>query len=261
MKKFYSLIAVAALASVSFGQQRNLVENPGFETGALAPWAAGWTSSYTAPNVSTTEPRNGSYNAIYNATATTGFFQNIPVTARTEYTVSFWYKATGSGSGARIWSLFYTDPENTQVTYLTGQSATDPLRNNNGFLTKSATWTEKRVTFTSPAGVNTLQLAVRAYSNSTVSFDDFSLVEGTLSTVDQNDFQKKVKMNTIISDKLVITLPSKSTVNIYTINGQLVSSDRVDVGQSINTQSLSKGVYIVSVENGTSKFTQKVVKK
>ena len=75
-------------------------------------------------------------------------------------------------------------------------------------------------------------------------------------------FDKKVKMNTLVSDNLtLIELPSKSTVNIYSVDGKLVSSNRVNSGESINVSKLQKGNYIVTVEDGTNKVSRKIVKK
>lgn len=75
-------------------------------------------------------------------------------------------------------------------------------------------------------------------------------------------YDKKVKMNTLVSDNLtLIELPSKSTVNIYSVDGKLVSSNRVNSGESINVSKLQKGNYIVTVEDGTNKVSRKIVKK
>ncbi|HBX62670.1 MAG TPA: hypothetical protein DEG63_06205 [Flavobacteriaceae bacterium] len=255
MKKFYSSVAVAALSTLSFGQ--NLVVNSGFETGSLSPWAAGTGSGYTEPTVSNTGAHSGTYSAIYNATATTGFFQNVAVTGGKTYVIEFWYKA--DASGGRIWSI-YKDKDGKPV-YTTDKADTDSFRTLNKFLPAVAEWTKHTVEMPAHANATSLDVAFRAYEGKTASFDDILAYEkGTLAISDV-DFKNKVKMNTLITDKLVIDLPVKSTVNIYTVDGKLVSSNRVEVGSSINTQSLSKGVYLVSVDNGTTKVTQKVVKK
>lgn len=247
------------LSIISHAQQNNLVENPGFETGKFSPWKKGPISRYTEPNISSTNSYNGTYHATYVDSQLNGFYQDVEISANTAYTLSFWYKSYGSGLGARLWSNFISVTNKT--INLTTSNRDNPLKNNNRYLTKTAEWKQHIVEFTSPINIVKLRLAIRSYANSTVSFDDFSLIEGALSTVDYNDFQKKVKMNTIISDKLIFTLPSKSTVNIYTINGELISSNRIDNGEFINTQSFTKGVYIVIVDNGLSKVTQRVIKK
>lgn len=96
-----------------------------------------------------------------------------------------------------------------------------------------------------------------------IYFDDIMFYDkSTLSTIDVKDFDKKVKMNTLVSDNLtLIELPYKSTVNIYSVDGKLVSSNRVNSGESINVSKLQKGNYIVTVEDGTNKISRKIVKK
>jgi hypothetical protein len=44
------------------------------------------------------------------------------------------------------------------------------------------------------------------------------------------------------------------------MDGKLFSSNRVDSNESINTQSLSTGVYIVTIQNEYAKTSRKVVK-
>lgn len=73
-------------------------------------------------------------------------------------------------------------------------------------------------------------------------------------------FDKAVKMNTVVGSELRLFLPGKATVNIYSADGRLVSSNRVDNGQAINTSSMAKGNYIVTVDNGSAKVSRKVIK-
>lgn len=261
MKKFYFLIAVIA-ASFTFAQT-NLVENSGFEDGVIEPWAGGWMSSYTEPKLveNSDAAKSGNWYAEYNATATTGFYQKVPVTAGKEYTLAFWYKSSGNGNGARLWTPFLKDMNSSTSIWLTNDATSDPLRSFNGYFDKSDVWKEHKVTFTVPADASVLQLHIRAYKDSYVAFDDFTVVEGTLSVSDQQTLENTVKMNTVVTDKLVLFLPEKATVNIYTIDGKLVSSNRVDNGGAVNTKSLAKGVYLVVVDNGVAKVTKKIVKQ
>ena len=260
MKKFYSL-AIALAASFSFAQT-NLVQNPGFEDGEMGAWVRGWTTSYTEPTLveNSSNAHSGDWFAQYVATATTGFYQKVPVTPNVGHTLTFWYKASGSGNGPRVWSPFLADMNSTSSIWLTNDPATDPLRSNNEYLPMSNTWSQVTIPFTTPSNATVLQLHVRAYNNSTVAFDDFE-VTPNLAVADITDLSKAVKMNTVVTDKLVLTLPSKSAVNLYTIDGKLISSNLVANGGSVDTSSLAKGVYLVEVNNGTSKVSQKIVKK
>lgn len=257
MKKVFTLLTVFAALSLS---AQNLLVNPSFEDG-LAPWAAGTTGSYTAPEVSTTGSQDGNQHVTYNSpSATTGFYQNIPVTAGQSYTINFWYKAAGDGTDARIWSIFKN--ADGQAVYTTEDSSTDEFRTNNEFLANSNEWTFHTATMPAGDGAVSLDVAFRAYTGSTVSFDNVQAgITGSMAVSDVNEFKNAVKMNTVVTDKLTLKLAERSTVNIYTAEGKLVSSNRVDNGGSINTQALAKGFYIVTVSNGTTTVSQKIVKK
>lgn len=264
MKKIFTFLSVLAITSTAFSQE--LLVNPGFENG-LAPWAAGTGSSYTAPEILTTGAYGGVQAAGYpvaDATtvgATTGFYQNVAISAGKTYVISFWYKAEGDGTDARLWSI-YKDASGAPV-YTTGSAADDPFRTNNGYLPSTAVWTKHTAEMVAGAGAVSLDVAVRAYGGATmVHFDDFSLMDkATLAVIDVKEFDKQVKMNTLVGDQLTLRLPERSTVNIYSIDGKLVSSNRVSDGDSINTTGLQKGNYIVTVDNGSAKISRKVIKK
>lgn len=255
MKKLFTTLTVFAALSLS---AQNLLTNPSFESG-LDGWQAGPSSSYTAPEVVTTDAQEGSNSVRYVATATTGFYQNVPVTAGENYTISFWYKASGDDSDARIWSIF-KDAENAAV-YTTEVTEEDAFRTNNEYLPTAAAWTMHTATMPAGAGAVSLDVAFRAYNGGTVSFDNIMAYTGTMSVADVNNFVNTVKMNTVVTNKLVLQLPERATVDIYTMEGRLVSSNRVDNNGSVDTNALAKGVYIVKVSNGYATTTQKIVKK
>ncbi len=179
MRKFTFLLSFLFVV-LGLSAQTNLVQNPSFESD-FANWTKGPTSSYTAPTIVSSGAQDGSKFAQYaGATATTGFYQDIPVAVGKTYIVSFWYKASGDDTDARIWSII-KDAEGKYI-YTTPDATTDPLRNNNGYLPTATEWTKHEVTFTVPANAVSLQLAVRAYSGATASFDNFSLVESGVVT-------------------------------------------------------------------------------
>lgn len=181
MKKITFLL-LSFLMVIGANAQTNLISNPSFEDG-LTGWSLGPTTSYTLPTlVSTGGAQDGSNYVQYaSATATTGFYQEVSVTGGKSYTISFYYKASGDNSDARIWSAF-KDASGTYV-YLDATTANDPLRNNNGYLTTATEWTKQEITFTAPATAVILQVAVRAYTGGTASFDNFSLVENVTPTL------------------------------------------------------------------------------
>lgn len=256
MKKIFTILTVCSAIGLS---AQNLLTNPSFEND-LEGWSAGPTGSYTAPEVVTGGSQDGDKHVKYVATATTGFYQNVPVTEGESYTISFWYKASGDDTDARIWSIF-RDADGGAV-YTTDDASTDAFRTNNGYLNPATEWTYHTATMPAGAGAVSLDVAFRAYNGGTVEFDNIKAGKsGSLDVVDVNDFIKGVKMNTVVTDKLTLQLPERSTVNIYTSEGRLVSSNRVDNGGNINTQSLAKGVYVVTVSNGKATTSQKIVKK
>ena len=257
MKKIFTLLSFVTLGTAANAQ--NLVVNGDFENG-LTPWAAGTTAGYTAPTIAPTGGKQGPAYATYApATATTGFYQNVPVKAGKTYVIEFWYKTTGA-SAARLWSV-YKNSEGTAV-YTTKDATTDLFRTSNKYLPIAAAWTKYTAKMPAEATATSLDVAFRAYGGQTTSYDDIlAYEEGTLATIDPKTFDKKVKMNTLVAETLTLELPSKSTVNIYSIDGKLVSSNRVNSGESINVSQLQKGNYIVTVEDGTNKVSRKILKK
>ena len=257
MKKIFTLLSFVTLGTAANAQ--NLVVNGDFENG-LTPWAAGTGTGYTAPTIAPTGGNQGPAYATYApATATTGFYQNVPVKAGKTYVIEFWYKTTGA-SAARLWSV-YKNSGGTAV-YTTTDATTDLFRTSNKYLPIAAAWTKYTAKMPAEATATSLDVAFRAYGGQTTSYDDIlAYEEGTMATIDPKTFDKKVKMNTLVAETLTLELPSKSTVNIYSIDGKLVSSNRVNSGESINVSKLQKGNYIVTVEDGTNKVSRKIVKK
>ncbi|MBK1897935.1 carbohydrate binding domain-containing protein [Chryseobacterium paridis] len=255
MRKIFTILSITS--SLVFANAQNLVQNPGFETGTLSPWAAGWNSNYTAPNV-IADAHTGGFGANYAATATTGFFQNVNVTAGQQYTLSFWYKISGTGNGGRIWSNFLDAGDNP--IYLVTDSANDPLRNNNQFLTKSTTWQQKVITFTVPANATRLQLHLRAYSSSNVSFDDFSLTTGTLAVGEVAASKYRLVKNTFIKDNGITFGANVKDVKVYNMYGQVVKTASVKENEILNVSELQKGNYIVTGLVNNEPVSQKILK-
>lgn len=257
MKKFFTILGMLGIVSVANAQ--NLVPNPSFESG-LAPWAAGWNTSYTAPSIDNTDAYAGSNSAKYdNPSATTGFFQDIPVTAGTQYTVSFWYKSSAANK-ARIWSNFKDASGNNIYLGGTSQSAVgDPLRNNNSYLAAASAWTQFSLTFTAPTDVTTLTLHVRAYGGGVVSFDEFSLTTGTLAVGEVKPSKYTLVQNTYVKSEINFGADAKD-VKIYSMYGQVVREVSVKNSQTVNVSDLPKGTYIVTGTVNNNPVSQKILK-
>ncbi|MDY6025893.1 T9SS type A sorting domain-containing protein [Bergeyella zoohelcum] len=258
MKKNLFFAAALVMSSI-VSAQTNLVTNGDFETGTLAPWQKGWVNSYTEPTIDASRARSSNFGAGYaNPSATTGFYQVVDIIPSTQYTLSFWYKATGN-KDARLWSNFYQTGTTSTPVYLGSSPANDPLRTNNGYLTPGTDWMQHTVNFTSLANVDRFVLAVRTYKNGTTSFDDFSLVQGTLSTVDFSKSKLSLVKYTQVSD--VIEFAKASEVKIYNMNGQVVKEAKVSVEEKLSVSDLASGMYIVTGIVSGEKVSQKILKK
>jgi len=256
MKKLYTLLFVTALGFNATAQ--NLVTNPTFNNG-LTGWTAGFPTNYTLPTLVPTDGSDGSNSVNYNGTATTGFYQDVPVTAGHTLKISFWYKSTGDNTDSRIWSN-YKDAAGT-VIYQETANTDDPLRNNNGWLATASTWTLKEITVVAPANVVTLTLAVRAYGGGNVSFDQFSVVDETLSVKNNNIAGLKVYPNPVTGGKLFISTDANNekAVVIFDVLGKQVLNTTAT--ESVNVSNLKGGVYIVKITEEGKTATRKLVIK
>ncbi|MDR2206602.1 MAG: T9SS type A sorting domain-containing protein [Flavobacteriaceae bacterium] len=261
MKKIFTVLSAVALGIMANAQ--NLVQNPGFENGFTDPWFKGWNATYTDPTLVTTGAHAGTNCVAYiGATATTGFYQNVSVVPGHSITISMWYKASGDGTDARIWSSYLSDPSSTTPIYQEPEATDDPLRGPfNQYFDPAADWTEHTVTVTVPAGANILQLHVRAYNNGTAYFDDFSVIDNdaTAGTTEVGLSKHALIKNTLVNNQ--ITFAADANIQIINTVGQVVKSAKVTNGTSMDVSSLAKGVYIVTgVANG-EKSSQKFIKQ
>ena len=257
MKKIYTLLLSVVLA-VSVNAQTNLVTNGSFDDG-LAGWTAGFVSSYTLPTVNAADGSDGANSAQYAPTATTGFYQDVPVVAGNTIKISFYYKSTGDDSDSRIWSN-YKDGSGT-IIYQAPTNTDDPLRNNNGWLPTSATWALHEITVVVPANATLLTLAVRAYTGSSVGFDQFSVVDQTLGTAKNSIEGLKVYPNPVTNGTFFINTTSDSTkdVVVYDVLGKQVV--KTSTTNAVNVSNLKSGVYIVKITEDGKTATRKLVIK
>lgn len=257
MKKIFTILGVTSVAIIS--AQTNLVPNPGFET-----WADGKpTEWFIGNNVvvsQSTTAHSGTYSAGLESPATSNRTispaTDIPVDVAKTYVFSGWYLDNTPNARFRYWNQF----RNTQDTGSNNMQGTE-------YSVDSPEW----VFFTAEAMPNaTATVArpgLRVYPENNagggiILFDDIMFYDkASMSVLTAGDFDKQVKMNTVVANELKLILPMKSTVNIYSVDGKLVSSNRVESGNSVNTSSLVKGAYIVTVDNGTAKVSRKIIKK
>lgn len=82
----------------------------------------------------------------------------------------------------------------------------------------------------------------------------------TLSIADYTEASKAIK-NTVWTNTALFTTQGNAKVEVYNVNGQLVKSFDVNGNKNVNVSDLAAGIYVVkSTENGKT-VTTKVVKK
>ena len=270
MKKLYILLALFA-TSASINAQTNLIPNGDFES-----WTAGVLDSWYITSTTITQ---GSGGDVHGGTSSCGVTSPAPpagsatanktispttdinVTQGVTYVFSGWYLDNTPNAKFRFWNQFRTVAGTGGSD--TGSNALQAV----DYSTDSPSWQFFTAEGVPNATAGVARPGLRTYGTSTenggiIYYDDVMFYDkSTMSVNDIAGYDNQVKMATVISDYLVIEMPSRATVNIYSIDGKLYSSNRVNSNEAINTQSLSSGVYIVTIQNDFAKTSRKIVKK
>lgn len=286
MKKIFTLLSVVALG-ISANAQTAAFNGSDFET-----WSD-FTNSITSFGIKSyatqglTKGYNGtsSLNITGTPTANDYVFTVKPTAASYPSSISsitFWVKGTSgkslsfnvymaNGTNYNVFNLkdFTTSATITPTAIQTSGNVGNGSNDYIGVIDTGGAWQKVTLDMSTITSVNVADntknffaLKVGKDVSYSLDIDDVQIVSSSMGTIDVKEFDKKVKMNTLVSDNLtLIELPSKSTVNIYSVDGKLVSSNRVNGGESINVSKLQKGNYIVTVEDGTNKISRKIVKK
>lgn len=265
MKKIFTILGVAG--AMVFANAQNLVQNPGFEdwTDTTKP-PTSWFGAASDFTRSTNPVKSGNYAAgiTSRATATGGNVTvsagatDIAVTTGKTYIFSGWYLDNVPNAAVRYWGQWRT------ATSLLDKETSLQINTN---LAEGAEWKQFSVEAVAPETATIARLSLRVYNQNgqvggTIFFDDIVFGDkSTLSVMDVKDFDRQVKMNTVVTDVLTLMLPEKSTVNIYSMDGKLMSSNRVSNNGTVSTSSLTTGTYLVTVDNGSSKISRKIIKK
>ncbi len=271
MKKLYTLISLLAV-SIASQAQVNLIPNSDFET-----FAAGVPSSWFIP--ASTTISQGSGTNVYAGTSSCGVTSpatsnktisptaDIPVTQGVTYVFSGWYLDNNANAKFKNWNQFRT---------LAGTGGADTGANAlqaADFSVDSASWqffTAESIPNPASGTVAAATVAragLRVYPETTTAsggviyFDDIKFFDKSTLSVNINEFDNQIKMATVLTDVLTIQMPSRATVNIYSIDGKLYSSNRVDSNEAINIQSLVSGVYVVTIQNDVAKTSRRFLKK
>jgi len=258
MKKFYILLAFVVI-STSLNAQTNLIPNAGFEAWTTALPDAWFTTGSTVAQ-STTIFHSGlsslGLTSPASSNKTISPTTDTPITQGVTYVFSGWYLDNDVNSRFRYWNQFRTATADTGTNTLQAAS----------YSTDSASWQFFTAESVPNATATLARPGLRVYPETSTTgggviyFDDIMFYDKSTLRVDAKDFDNQIKMATVISDVLTIQMPSRATVNIYTIDGKLFSSNRVNSNEAINTQSLTPGAYIVTIQNEFSKTSRKIIK-
>ena len=260
MKKIFTILGVVGTAAIMSAQ--NLMPNPGFEawtgtapdgyyiTGTTIVQGTGANVHGGTYSVGITAPTSATGNKTISPTT------DIPVDAAKTYVFQGWYLDNTPNAKFKYWNQF----RNTADTGANAMQAAD-------FSVDSPQWKFFTAEAAPNAGATVARPGLRVYGESATNnggviyVDDVLFADKAMMAVtDVNTFDKAVKMNTIVGNELRVILPARATVNIFSMDGKVVSSNRVNSGEAINTSSLVKGTYIVTVSDGSATITRKVVK-
>ncbi|KIA87907.1 T9SS type A sorting domain-containing protein [Kaistella jeonii] len=260
MKKIFTILGVSAVALMS---AQNLIPNPGFES-----WTAGAPDGYFVTGITVVQGTGAnahSGNFAIGITAPTAATGNksvnptpdITIDVSKTYVFSGWYLDNTPNAKFKYWNQFRN----------TADLGSNPLQAAD-FSVDSPAWTFFTAEAMPTAGATVARPGFRVYSESAtnnggvVYVDDVLFQDkATMAVTDVKSYDSEVKMNTVVGNELLVTLPGRATVNIISADGKLISSNRINSGDKINTSSLTKGIYIVTVDNGSAKVSRKVMKK
>ncbi|WP_052217822.1 MULTISPECIES: T9SS type A sorting domain-containing protein [Empedobacter] len=256
MKKFYSLVAVAALSTLSFGQGSESFES---QTVLTATYADGSFAGETAGvNVSFVHSRNEGL-----GTADDSAIQSKGIMLRRADEPSSVEFSIPNGVGDFTFSYrkaFTGGVPRTIAVYVDGVQVNAMPAFGEGSGTQTTVYTS--TTTIKKEGAVKVKISFAggtAAGNKQFTVDN---VVWTAPSLGLNDLEaSKAVFNTVWGTDALFNAKDKTTVEVYNINGQLVKSFEVKGVQNVNVSSLVKGTYVVKTTSNGKSSTQKVVKK
>lgn len=280
MKKFYSLVALAAM-TVAVNAQVNAFSGADFENwtdftsvlsqhGLKSYATQGVGKGYEGTNslnITTTTTRN---DYVFTANAGVGLPTEIKA-------VTFWVKGTSVSKSLSV-NVYKTtlDAKGNQEYYpfnLEVVSDSDvkvePASNNQytGSIDTKEKWVKVTLNTEGLSDINLadttksiIALKLGKGSDYSLDIDNIQLVDAKLAVYDLAATQKtRLVKNTVVENLLIFG--AKAEVTVYNINGQVVKSASVKEGETLDVSALPKGVYVVSGTVNGEKVSQKVIKK
>lgn len=180
---------------------------------------------------------------------------DFPVTAGTEYTVTYWYK-TGDSSKFRFWGQWRTDSAAISVS-------DDPFQAGTYMETPTQEWTKVTLTSTAPDNATTMRITFRNYNGGGDLFiDNVVFYEGSASVKNNDIAGLSVYPNPVSGNTLYVTSNNsvEKSVAIFDVLGKQVVNTTT-VNGAVNVANLNAGVYIVKVTEEGKTATRKLVVK
>ncbi|MEG0930359.1 T9SS type A sorting domain-containing protein [Algoriella sp.] len=252
MKKFYSLVAVAALSTLSFAQSQETVTFK-FADSGYANAQDVTTGNIISGKITFEASANGSSNTpkYYTTGTSLRLYSNNADGNGNSLAV----KAVGTLkiNSVKIVTDTFADyaPMSAIVTVdgVVVPTVKDPA-NANIYV----------VNTTTPASNITIKNA-QTGTSAQIRIQNLEIVyTGSLGVADYSQAAQAVS-NTLWANTAVFNVKEKTTVEVYNMNGQLVKSFEVNGVQNVNVSSLVKGAYVVKTTTNGKTTTQKVVKK
>ncbi|MEG0697478.1 MAG: T9SS type A sorting domain-containing protein [Algoriella sp.] len=250
MKKFYSLVAVAALSTLSFAQSQETVTFK-FADSGYANAQDVTTGNIISGKITFEASANGSSNTpkYYTTGTSLRLYSN---------------NADGNGNSLAVKAVGTLKINSVKIV-------TDTFAD---YAPMSAIVTVDGVvvpTVKDPANaniyvVNTTTPAsniknAQTGTSAQIRIQNLEIVyTGSLGVADYSQAAQAVS-NTLWANTAVFNVKEKTTVEVYNMNGQLVKSFEVNGVQNVNVSSLVKGAYVVKTTTNGKTTTQKVVKK
>ncbi|WNJ20574.1 T9SS type A sorting domain-containing protein [Pontibacter sp. G13] len=241
MKKVYDLLTAffvcACLMSFSSVSGQNLLSNPGFETGALAPWFGDNGSIVTIVE----DTIEGSYAAVGNAA------QEVALTQGVNYELRCKARIIAAESDQRVW------------VGVRGPSGL--VQNTELFET---TWEDMAIDFTAPE-TGTFKVWIWGQGSSSYTSDAWTLVvEGTSPTTSIDlEARKYIKIlnhvDAISVDMPQLTGAAKIIVRDITGKEVFTTESNQNLVRIDAAQLPAAGMYIVSVQAGKYYLAEKVM--
>ncbi len=257
MKKFYSLLAIAAFSTLSFGQGVETFEK---QTQLTASYVDGTLTSETSGVViNFIHSRNEGLGTSDDSSINNSkgiMLRRSDEPSSVEFVIpngvgdfTFSYRKAFTGGAERTIAVFV---DNVQVNPLAGFGV--------GSGAQATVYTS--TTKINKAGVVKVKISFAtgtATGNKQFTVDNVSWTAPTLGVEDFTS--SKSVSNTLWANTASFNVKDKTLVEVYNLNGQLVKSFEVNGVQHVNVSDLVKGAYVVKTTSNGKTSTQKVVKK